>query len=75
VNSGRIARGDNMRIVRDGIELYAGKIAGLKRFKDDVKEVASGFECGIKIENFDDLKEGDLIEVFVIHEIAQKLNA
>jgi len=75
VNSGRMIRGDNIRIIRDGIETYTGKIAGLKRFKDDVKEVASGFECGMKIENFDDLKEGDVIEAFIIHEIAQKLDA
>ena len=75
VSSGRVARGDNVRIIREGIETYTGKIAGLKRFKDDVKEVASGFECGMKIENFDDLKEDDVIEAFVIHEIAQKLDA
>jgi translation initiation factor IF-2 len=75
VSSGKVSRGDNIRIIRDGIEAYAGKIAGLKRFKDDVKEVASGFECGMKIENFDDLKEGDVIEAFIIHEIAQKLDA
>jgi translation initiation factor IF-2 len=75
VITGKIARGDNVRIIRDGIEIYTGKIAGLKRFKDDVKEVASGFECGIKIENFEDIKEGDVIEAFVIHEIAQKLDA
>ena len=75
VNSGRIARGDNVRIIRDGVEIYTGKIEGLKRFKDDAKEVASGFECGIKVENYDDLKDGDVIESFVIHEIAQKLDA
>jgi translation initiation factor IF-2 len=61
--------------MRDGIETYAGVIAGLKRFKEDTREVAAGFECGIKIENFDDLKEGDIIETFIIHEIAQKLDA
>jgi translation initiation factor IF-2 len=75
VNSGRIARGDNARVIRDGVEIYTGKIEGLKRFKDDAKEVASGFECGIKIENYDDLKNGDVIETFIIHEIAQKLDA
>ena len=74
VSSGRVTRGDNVKIIRDGIEIYTGKIAGLKRFKDDVKEVASGFECGMKIENFDDLKESDVIEAFIIHEIAQKLD-
>jgi translation initiation factor IF-2 len=75
VNSGRVVRGDNVRLIRDGIEVYTGVIGGLRRFKDDVREVASGFECGIKIENFDDLKDGDVIEAFVVHEIAQKLNA
>ncbi len=75
VNSGRIARGDNTRIIRDGVEIFTGRIEGIKRFKDDTKEVTSGFECGIKIENYDDLKDGDVIEAFVIHEIAQKLDA
>jgi translation initiation factor IF-2 len=73
VTSGRIVRGDNARLIRDGIEVYTGKIGGLKRFKEDAREVAAGFECGIKIENFDDMKEGDVIEAFVIHQIAQKL--
>jgi len=75
VNSGVITRSANVRVVRDGIEVYSGKIASLRRFKEDVKEVAAGFECGIKIENFDDIKEGDIIEAYVIHEVAQKLNS
>ena len=74
VNSGRISRTDNVRIVRDGIEIYTGKIESLKRFKEDAREVQQGYECGIKIENFDDIKEGDIIEAYVIHEIAQKLD-
>jgi translation initiation factor IF-2 len=74
VNSGRIERTANVRVIRDGIVLYSGKIGSLRRFKDDEREVASGFECGIKIENFDDVKEGDNIEAYVIHEIAQKLD-
>jgi translation initiation factor IF-2 len=73
VNSGRVERTANVRLIRDGIVLHAGKIGSLRRFKDDEKEVASGFECGIKIDNFDDVKEGDSIEAYVIHEIAQKL--
>jgi len=68
-------RSSNVRLVRDGIEIYTGRISSLRRFKDDEKEVAAGFECGIKIDNYDDVKEGDTIEAFVIHEIAQKLNA
>jgi len=75
VTGGRINRGDNIRLIRDGIELYSGKIFNLKRFKEDTKEVAAGFECGIKIENFDDIKEGDIIEAFMVHEIAKKLES
>jgi len=75
INSGRITRNSNVRLIRDGIELFSGNIASLRRFKDDEKEVAAGFECGIKIENYDDIKEGDVIEAFIIHEIAQKLDA
>jgi len=71
--NGKFNRNDNVRVIRDGVEVYTGKIASIRRFKEDEKEVSSGFECGIKIENFDDLKEGDVIEDFVIHEIAQKL--
>jgi len=74
VNSGRVERTANVRLIRDGNVLHSGKIGSLRRFKDDEKEVASGFECGIKIVNFDDVKEGDSIEAYVIHEIAQKLN-
>jgi len=74
VNSGRITRTAGVRLIRDGIELYSGNIASLRRFKDDEKEVAAGYECGIKIENYDDIKEGDTIEAFIIHEIAQKLD-
>jgi translation initiation factor IF-2 len=73
VSNGRIERTANVRVIRDGIEVYSGKINSLRRFKDDEREVAAGFECGIKIENFDDIKEGDVVEAFVIHEIAQKL--
>jgi len=74
VNSGKISRTDNVRVIRDGIEIYSGKIESLKRFKEDAREVQQGYECGIKIENFDDIKEGDIIEAYIIHEIAQKLN-
>jgi translation initiation factor IF-2 len=74
VNSGRLERTANVRLIRDGIVQHSGKIVSLRRFKDDEKEVASGFECGIKLDNFDDVKEGDSIEAYVIHEIAQKLN-
>lgn len=75
ISSGKITRGDNARLIRDGIDIYTGKIEGLRRFKEDTREIASGFECGIKLENFNDIKEGDVIEAFIIHEIAQKLDA
>lgn len=64
---------DGARVIRDNIVVYEGKIASLKRFKDDVKEVHTGYECGIMIENFNDLKVGDIIENFVIEKIATKL--
>ncbi|MEG0628860.1 MAG: hypothetical protein RR492_07415, partial [Enterococcus sp.] len=59
-------------IIRDGIVIYEGKLASLKRFKDDVKEVKMGFECGAMIENFNDMKVDDVIEAFVMQEIKQK---
>jgi translation initiation factor IF-2 len=73
VNSGRITRNAKARVIRDGVEIYAGSISSLKRFKEDEREVAAGFECGIKIDKFDDIKEGDTIEAFVIHQVARKL--
>lgn len=69
VVDGRILRGATLRIVRDGIVVHEGAMASLKRFKDDVREVASGYECGISIENFTDIKEGDIIEAFRMVEI------
>lgn len=70
VTSGKIERTNIVRLVRDGVLVYTGKISSLKRFKDDVKEVASGYECGISIENFNDIKNGDVIEAFEIREKA-----
>ena len=58
-----------MRIVRDGIVVHEGMLASLKRFKDDVKEVNSGYECGLGIENFNDIKEGDVVEGFNMVEV------
>ena len=60
-------------LIRDGAIVCQGKISSLKRFKDDAKEVTSGMECGIGIENFNDIKEGDVIEAFLMEESAQKL--
>jgi translation initiation factor IF-2 len=73
VLTGKIKRSNEVHIIRDGIEIYSGKLASLKRFKDDAREVEAGFECGIGIENFNDLKEGDIIESFEIRQIAKKL--
>jgi translation initiation factor IF-2 len=69
VTDGKITRNANVRIIRDGIVIHEGKIESLKRFKDDVREVASNYECGIGLENFNDIKEGDVIEAFVMEEI------
>jgi translation initiation factor IF-2 len=74
VVDGKIQRSNLVRLLRDGKIVYQGKIGSLKRFKDDAKEVASGFECGIGIENFNDLKVGDVIEAFIKEEIAKELN-
>lgn len=69
VTDGKISRNAEVRVVRDGIVLHEGKIASLKRFKDDAKEVSEGFECGMSVENYNDLKEGDIFECFVMEEI------
>jgi translation initiation factor IF-2 len=74
VTDGTIVRaGSSVRVVRDGVVVYEGKMGSLRRFKDDVKEVATGYECGIGVENFNDIKPGDRLEVFTIDKIATKL--
>src|SRR5256885_9626761 len=73
VRSGVIPRTAHVRVVRDGVEVYDGTLASLKRFKEDVREVREGFECGIGVENFNDLKVGDLIEAYRIEEVARSL--
>ena len=73
VTDGLIKKSNNIRLVRDGIVIYSGEIGALKRFKDDVNEVKSGYECGISIKNYNDLKVGDVIEAFEEREIARKL--
>jgi translation initiation factor IF-2 len=75
VRSGIIPRTARVRLVRSGVEVYDGTLASLKRFKDDVREVREGFECGIGIENFNDLKVGDLVEAYRIEEVARSLDA
>lgn len=72
VTSGKITRSAETRLIRDGIVIYEGKIDSLKRFKDDAKEVAQGYECGITLDNYNDLKEGDVIEAFVMETVERK---
>lgn len=72
VLDGKITRNSSIRIIRDGIVILEGELGSLKRFKDDVKEVATGYECGLTIEKFNDIKEGDILEVFAMEEIKAK---
>ncbi len=72
VTDGHLLRNGLARLVRDGVEVWEGKLASLKRFKDDVKEVQSGFECGLGLEGFNDIKVGDTIQVFRNIEVAAK---
>ncbi|MBD8025729.1 translation initiation factor IF-2 [Ureibacillus sp. Re31] len=69
VTEGKVTRDSGVRVIRDGIVVFEGELDSLKRFKDDAKEVAKGYECGITIKNFNDIKEGDIIEAFVMEEI------
>lgn len=73
VLNGKVERSAQVRLIRDGIVLFTGKISSLRRFKDDVKEVQSGYECGVGIENYNDIQVGDTMEVFVMDEVAGKL--
>ena len=74
VQEGKINRNNKVRLIREGIVVYTGELGSLKRFKDDVKEVASGYECGLNIANFNDIKVGDIIEAYEEVEVKQKLN-
>ena len=73
VTSGKVRRSADVRLIREGVELWKGKISSLKRFKDDAREVDTGFECGIGLEGFHDIKEGDTLEVYETRELARKL--
>ncbi len=73
VKEGKIKRNSKIRIIRDGIVIYTGELGSLKRFKDDAKEVASGFECGLNIHNFNDIEIGDIIEAYEQIEVSRKL--
>ena len=74
VQDGKISRNNKVRLLRDGLVIYEGSIASLKRLKDDVREVDQGYECGIGLENFNDIKAGDIIEAYKIVEVKQKLD-
>ncbi len=69
VTDGKIARNSTVRVIRENIVIHEGKLVSLKRFKDDAKEVAKGYECGIQIENYNDIKEGDIIEAHIMEEV------
>jgi translation initiation factor IF-2 len=75
VMDGKIKRNTNVRVIRDGIVVYTGELGSLKRFKDDAKEVATGYECGLNITNFNDIKVGDTVEGYEEIEIKKKLQS
>jgi translation initiation factor IF-2 len=74
VTDGKIDRGQKIRVIRDGVILYEGKNSSLRRFKDDVKEVQAGYECGIGVENFNDIKVGDVLECYYLEEIKPQID-
>ncbi|MEG1879740.1 MAG: translation initiation factor IF-2, partial [Oscillospiraceae bacterium] len=69
VTDGKVQRNSLVRVVRDGIVIHEGELGSLKRFKDDVKEVAAGYECGVSIDKYNEIKEGDVIEAYIMEEI------
>jgi translation initiation factor IF-2 len=73
VTSGTISRNSRVRLLRDNVAVFDGKISSLKRFKEDVREVAAGFECGVGLENYNDIKQGDVIEGYAVEEIKATL--
>lgn len=75
VTEGKITRGASVRLIRDRVVVYQGKVASLRRFKDDVREVTAGYECGVGLENFQDVKIGDVLEVFAVEQVARRLHA
>jgi len=73
ITQGQVTRNAHFRLLRENVVIYTGEIESLKRLKDDVKEVKEGFECGIKLKNYNDIRENDMLEVFEIKEIARTL--
>ncbi len=70
---GVVKRGSSVRLLRNNVVVWTGELDSLKRFKDDVKEVKAGFECGLSLKNFNDIQEGDQLEVFEVQEVARTL--
>ena len=73
VTEGNINRNHNVRIIREGIVIYSGELGSLKRFKDDVKEVKNGYECGLNIAKYNDIKVGDIVEAYEDVQVSRKL--
>jgi translation initiation factor IF-2 len=73
VTDGKVERNAKVRLLRDDVLVFEGQIGSLKRFKDDAKEVLAGFECGVGIENYNDIKPGDVLEVYVLEETKAEL--
>ena len=73
VTEGMIKRGAKVRLLRDNVVIHEGTLKTLKRFKDEVKEVKSGFECGMAFENYEDIREGDMIEAFEVESVARTI--
>ena len=75
VTSGELVRKGKVRVIRDAVQIYEGELGSLKRFKDDAKEVREGFECGLNVNNFNDVKVGDVIECYRVEEVARTLSS
>ena len=73
VTNGKIFRNSGVRLIRDGVVIYTGELASLKRFKDDVKEVSKGYDCGMQVKGYNDIQEGDIVEAFQEVEVKKKL--
>ena len=73
VINGKIYRNSGIRLIRDGVVVYTGELASLKRFKDDAKEVSKGYDCGMQVKNYNDIKEGDVLEAFQEVAVKKKL--
>ena len=73
VLDGLVRRGASARLLRDNVVIWTGELSSLKRFKDDVREVKAGFECGLSLKGYDDIKEGDQLEIFEVQEVARTL--